>query len=78
VQARFTGIQQECEHVVSGLQGLLSVEFRDRSIELGLREGLALLRDLEPSTETEVIVFEPAATRNTGDVVRTTSRHPTA
>src|SRR5262245_61450271 len=56
-----------------GWPGQFCVEFRDRSVELGPGEFLIVPRGVEHRTvaeeETEVVVFEPAATRNTGNVV---------
>jgi mannose-6-phosphate isomerase-like protein (cupin superfamily) len=53
-------------------RGRLRVEFRDRAIELEPGEFLIVPRGVEHRTvaegETEVVLFEPAATRNTGDV----------
>lgn len=54
-------------------RGSMRVEFRDRAVELAPGEFLIVPRGLEHRTtaaeETEVVLFEPAATRNTGDVV---------
>jgi mannose-6-phosphate isomerase-like protein (cupin superfamily) len=54
-------------------RGRFRVEFRDRAIELGPGEFLIVPRGVEHRTvaeeEAEVVVFEPAATRNTGDVI---------
>lgn len=54
-------------------RGRFRVEFRDRNVELGPGEFLVVPRGVEHRTvaeeEAEVIIFEPAATRNTGDVV---------
>ena len=54
-------------------RGRFRVEFRDRAVELGPGEFLIVPRGVEHRTvaedEAEVIVFEPAATRNTGNVV---------
>jgi mannose-6-phosphate isomerase-like protein (cupin superfamily) len=48
------------------------IEFRDRVLELGPGEGFVVPRGIEHCTaadeEAEVLVFEPAATRNTGNV----------
>ena len=53
-------------------RGRMRVEFRDRAVELAPGEFLIVPRGLEHRTtageETEVVLFEPAATRNTGDV----------
>lgn len=55
-----------------GVHGRFRVEFRDRAIEIGPGELLVVPRGLEHRTvadeEVEVLLFEPAATRNTGDV----------
>jgi mannose-6-phosphate isomerase-like protein (cupin superfamily) len=54
-------------------KGQFRVEFRDRVVELGPGEGVVVPRGVEHRTaadaEAEVLVFEPAATRNTGNVV---------
>lgn len=54
-------------------RGCMRVEFRDRAVELNAGEFLVVPRGIEHRTtaidETEVVLFEPAATRNTGDVV---------
>jgi mannose-6-phosphate isomerase-like protein (cupin superfamily) len=59
-----------------GVRGRFRVEFRDRALELGPGELIVVPRGVEHRTvadeEVEVLVFEPAATRNTGDV-----EHPT-
>lgn len=53
--------------------GRFRVEFRDRSVELHQGEFLVVPRGLEHRTvadeEVEVIIFEPAATRNTGNII---------
>jgi mannose-6-phosphate isomerase-like protein (cupin superfamily) len=57
-------------------RGKFRVEFRERSVELGPGQFMIVPRGVEHRTvaddEVEVLVFEPAATRNTGDV-----EHPT-
>jgi len=54
-------------------KGRLRVEFRDRVVELGPGEGVVVPRGIEHRTaadeEAEIILFEPAATRNTGNIV---------
>jgi mannose-6-phosphate isomerase-like protein (cupin superfamily) len=54
-------------------RGRFRVEFRDRIVELGPGEGVVVPRGVEHRTaadaEAEIPVFEPAATRNTGNVV---------
>jgi mannose-6-phosphate isomerase-like protein (cupin superfamily) len=52
--------------------GRMRVEFRERAIELERGEFVIVPRGIEHRTiaeeETEVVLFEPAATRNTGNV----------
>ena len=54
-------------------KGRFRVEFRDRIVELGPGEGILVPRGVEHRTaadeEAEVLLFEPQATRNTGNVV---------
>lgn len=54
-------------------RGRMRIEFRDRVVELGPGEACVVPRGIEHRTladdEAEVLLFEPAATRNTGDVV---------
>src|SRR5688572_13301398 len=56
-----------------GVRGQFRVEFRDRSVEIGPGEFIIVPRGMEHRTvaddEAEVLIFEPAATRNTGNVV---------
>lgn len=53
-------------------RGRMRIEFRDRTVELGPGELCVVPRGVEHRTaadaEAEVIIFEPAATRNTGNV----------
>ncbi len=53
-------------------RGRFRVEFRDRAVELGPGEMIVVPRGVEHRTaagdEAEVILFEPAGTRNTGNV----------
>ncbi|MFN7940070.1 MAG: cupin domain-containing protein [Thermoanaerobaculia bacterium] len=55
------------------LAGRMRIEFRDRVVDLAAGEGLVVPRGVEhrPVAEQEaaVLLFEPAATRNTGNVV---------
>ena len=55
------------------MEGPLSGRLRDRVVELGPGEGLVVPRGVEHRTaadeEAEVLLFEPIATRNTGNVV---------
>lgn len=53
-------------------RGRFRVEFRDRIVELSAGEGMVVPHGVEHRTaadeEAEVLIFEPAATRNTGNV----------
>jgi mannose-6-phosphate isomerase-like protein (cupin superfamily) len=55
-----------------GVRGRFRVEFRDRSVEIGPGEFIIVPREVEHRTvaeeEAEVLVFEPAAVRNTGNI----------
>jgi mannose-6-phosphate isomerase-like protein (cupin superfamily) len=61
-------------------RGRFRVEFRDRAVELGPGELLIVPRGTEHRTvadkEVQVVVVEPAATRNTGDVSDQTFKAP--
>jgi mannose-6-phosphate isomerase-like protein (cupin superfamily) len=63
-------------------KGRFRVEFRDRIVELGPGEGLVVPRGIEHRTaadhEAEILLFEPAATRNTGNVTDATFTAPDA
>jgi mannose-6-phosphate isomerase-like protein (cupin superfamily) len=54
-------------------RGRMVVEFRDHRTELEAGEFCVVPRGIEHRTradsETEVLIFEPAATRNTGNVI---------
>ena len=54
-------------------RGQMAIEFRDRRVVLGPGEFCTVRRGVEHRTladaEAEVLIFEPAATRNTGNVV---------
>jgi mannose-6-phosphate isomerase-like protein (cupin superfamily) len=54
-------------------RGRMKLEFRDRIVELAAGELCVVPRGVEHRTladeEAEVLLFEPAATRNTGNVV---------
>jgi mannose-6-phosphate isomerase-like protein (cupin superfamily) len=53
-------------------KGRFAVEFRDRIVWMGPGEGLLVPRGIEHRTvaeqEAQILIFEPAATRNTGNV----------
>ena len=61
-------------------RGQMRVEFRDQTVELGPGEFLIVPRGVEHRTvadsEAEVVIFEPAGTRNTGDVLDATFTAP--
>ena len=61
-------------------RGRMRVEFRDRTVELAPGEFLVVPHGIEHRTvaddECEVVLFEPAATRNTGDVTDATLTAP--
>ena len=54
-------------------RGRFRVAFRDRIIDLGPGEGVVVHRRVEHRTaaeeEVEIILFEPGATRNTGNLI---------
>lgn len=54
-------------------RGQMRIEFRNRVVDLGPGEACLVPRGVEHRTaangEAEVLIFEPAATRNTGNVV---------
>lgn len=54
------------------ITGTMSVEFRDRRVDLSPGQMVIVPRTVEhrtlASTEAEVLIFEPAATRNTGNI----------
>ena len=54
-------------------RGRMTIEFRDRRVDLEAGDLCVVPRGVEhrtlAETEAEVLVFEPAATRNTGNVV---------
>jgi mannose-6-phosphate isomerase-like protein (cupin superfamily) len=62
------------------LRGVLRIEFRDRVVTLEPGEMLVVPRGVEhrpvADEEVELLLFEPAATRNTGNVVHETLTAP--
>jgi mannose-6-phosphate isomerase-like protein (cupin superfamily) len=62
------------------VKGRLRIEFRDRAVELGPGELLVVPHGVEhrpvADEEVELLLFEPAATRNTGNVVHPTLTAP--
>ncbi len=63
-----------------GVSGTFRVEFRDRVVEVGPGEMIVVPRGVEHRTaadeEVEVLIFEPAAVRNTGNVEHATLTAP--
>jgi mannose-6-phosphate isomerase-like protein (cupin superfamily) len=63
-------------------RGRFRVEFRDRVVELARGQLVVVPRGVEHRTaadeEAEILIFEPAETRNTGDVVDATFTAPDA
>jgi mannose-6-phosphate isomerase-like protein (cupin superfamily) len=61
-------------------KGQFQIEFCDHVVDLGPGEGALVPRQVEHRTaaddEAEILVFEPAATRNTGNVVDETFTAP--
>ena len=64
-----------------GVRGRFRVEFRDRTVEVDPGEFVVVPRGVEHRTvaeeEAAVLVFEPAATRNTGNVEHAELTAPT-
>jgi mannose-6-phosphate isomerase-like protein (cupin superfamily) len=62
------------------IAGRFRMEFRDRTVELGPGELLIVPRGVEhrpvADDEVEVLLFEPAGLRNTGDVEHATLTAP--
>lgn len=62
------------------LKGTLKIEFRDRTVTLGPGEAIVVPRGVEhrpvADDEVEVMLFEPAGVRNTGNVVHETLTAP--
>lgn len=63
-----------------GIRGRFRVEFRDHSVEVGPGEFVVVPHGVEHRTiatdVAEVLLFEPAAVRNTGNVVDATFTAP--
>src|SRR4030095_3659860 len=61
-------------------RGEMVIEFRDKRLTLGAGEFCVVPRGVEhrtmADTEAEVLVFEPAQTRNTGNIVDQTFTAP--
>ena len=63
---------EEADEMFLVWRGRMRVEFRGHAVELGPGEFLIVPHGIEHRTvaeeETEVVLFEPAATRNTGNL----------
>jgi mannose-6-phosphate isomerase-like protein (cupin superfamily) len=63
---------EDADELFLGIRGRFRVEFRDHVVELGPGELVIVPRGVEHRTvaeeEAEILLFEPAATRNTGNV----------
>ncbi|HTL59810.1 MAG TPA: cupin domain-containing protein [Candidatus Limnocylindrales bacterium] len=61
-------------------RGEMTIEFRDRRVKLRPGEFCVVPRGIEhrtlAETEVEVLIFEPAATRNTGNITDPTFTAP--
>ena len=64
---------EDCEEMFLVWKGRFRVEFRDRIVDMGPGDYVVVPRNVEHRTaadeEAEVLIFEPAETLNTGDVV---------
>jgi mannose-6-phosphate isomerase-like protein (cupin superfamily) len=63
----------DADEMFLGISGRFRLEFRDRTIEVGPGEFVIVPRGVEhrpvADEEVEVMLFEPAGLRNTGNVV---------
>ena len=80
-QGEFIWHQHEHEdELFLGVKGRFRLEFRDRSVEIGPGDFIIVPRGVEhrpvAEEEVEVVLFEPADTRNTGNVVHETFTAP--
>ena len=64
------------------VSGRLRMEFRDRAVEVGPGEMIVVPRGVEhrpvAEVETEIVLFEPASTLNTGNVENERTRRELA
>ncbi len=70
------------DELFMAIKGSFRIEYRDRSVELSPGEFLIVPRGVEhrpiADEEVEVLLFEPANVRNTGNVIDETTRHRTS
>ncbi len=70
------------DELFMAIKGSFRIEFRDRSVELSPGEFLIVPRGVEhrpiADEEVEVLLFEPANVRNTGNVIDETYTAPNA
>jgi mannose-6-phosphate isomerase-like protein (cupin superfamily) len=63
----------DADELFLGVTGRFRLEFRDRSVEIGPGDFIIVPRGVEhrpvADSEVEVLLFEPAGVRNTGNVV---------
>lgn len=66
-------LHESCEEMFLVWKGRFRVEFRDRVVDMGPGDYVVVPRGVEhrtaADTEAEVMIFEPAETRNTGNIV---------
>ncbi|MBZ0113430.1 MAG: cupin domain-containing protein [Thermoanaerobaculia bacterium] len=76
--AKFAGAfvwhrHDDADELFLGVKGHFRLEFRDRSVEIGPGDFVIVPRGVEhrpvADSEVEVLLFEPAGVRNTGNVV---------
>jgi len=72
----------DADELFLGVSGRFRVEFRDRAVEIGPGELIIVPRGVEHRTvapeEASVLIFEPAETRNTGNIEDVTFTAPTS
>jgi mannose-6-phosphate isomerase-like protein (cupin superfamily) len=70
----------DVDEMFLGVRGIFRVEFRDQVVQLGPGELIIVPRGVEHRTaadeEVEVLIFEPAGVRNTGNVEHATLTAP--
>ncbi|RED42531.1 hypothetical protein BJ123_101249 [Rhodopseudomonas thermotolerans] len=73
-------LHEDCEEMFLVWKGRFRVEFRDHVVEMGPGDYIVVPRGVQHRTaaddEAEVMIFEPAEVRNTGNVVDDTFTAP--